>query len=86
MIIVPSSARVSQSAYLEVVQAVLIHGIHFAKLGDGKVQQGATDSKWLVALPAFFDLSLRVLAVGETLTDRLAHGLGFAESNDESLR
>lgn len=74
------------ATYLEIVQAVLVHDVYPAKLGDCEVQEGTADCHRPVALPIVLDLSLRTLAIGEALGYRLAHCFRFAQCGNKSLQ
>lgn len=73
------------STDLEVVQAVLVHDVYSAQLGDCEVQQGTANCNGPVTLPTLLDLLLGDLAVGQALADRPTHCLTFAEGGDEGL-
>lgn len=75
----------SNILHLEVVQAVLVHDVYPAQLGDREIQEGTPDCHRPVAFATFLDLSLRALAVGEALGNGLAHCFRFTERGDEGL-
>lgn len=72
--------------HLEVVEAVLIHAVYLAQLGDREVHERTADCHRPVALSIILDLPLCALAIGEALGNRLAHRFGLAERGYESLR
>lgn len=72
--------------HLEVVEAVLIHAVYLAQLGDCKVHERATDCHRPVAFSIVLDLSLCALAVGEALGYSLAHHFRLAERGYEGLQ
>lgn len=78
----------SQNAnlYLEVIEAVLIHDVHSAQLGDREVQEGTTDRQRAISFSALLHLLLGALAVGKALPDRLAHCFRLAQCGNQYLQ